>query len=231
MSLYIILRAILISALLTSAATFLMSFFHLGSVARKNFERKRDFFRHYPVQAGDIVLAGDSITDLGVWDDILPGWPIKNRGISAETSKGLLRRMDAITSGKPAAIFLLIGTNDLPWYLFRTIGIILKTYEQIIQRIQAETPETRIYIQSILPRSRWYIFSIHRLNHGLHSLAEEYHCTYVDLYTSFATLRGTIRPEYTNDNLHLLAAGYVHWAELLRPHLQALKDEGRLEAD
>lgn len=217
MHLFELIRVVLLSSLFASAVTFMMAFWQVGTVAARNFRRKRDFFANYPVQPGDIVMAGDSITDLGLWDEILPGYPLKNRGISAETSKGLLRRLGDITRGHPRAIFILIGTNDLPWFMLRTTGAILKTYAAILEKIQQESPETRIYVQSVLPRAWWYMFSIHRLNHGLRQLAGKYGCTYVDLYTSFATLRGTLRPEFTNDRLHLLAAGYRQWSELLRP--------------
>ncbi len=223
MEIFETIRHILISSLFASAVTFLLAFVQVGTVAAKNFARKRDFFARYPVEPGDIVMAGDSITDLGLWNEILPGLPIKNRGISAETSKGLLHRLGDITRGQPAAIFILIGTNDLPWYMLRTVGAILKTYAAIIQKIQNDSPETRIYVQSILPRKWWYVFSIHRLNHGLRQLAREYYCTYVDLYTPFATLSGTMRKEYSNDKLHLLAGGYALWAKLLQPYLQEVK--------
>lgn len=218
-------RMILISSLFASAATFLLAFVEVGKVAARNFARMRDFFANYPVEPGDIVMAGDSITDLGLWNEILPDVPVKNRGISAETSKGLLRRLGDITRGQPAAIFILIGTNDLPWYMLRTVEAILKTYTEIIEKIQSEAPGTRIFVQSILPRKWWYVFSIQRLNHGLRQLAQDYHCTYVDLYTSFATLNGIMRKEYSNDHLHLLAAGYRRWAEILQPYLQEVKAE------
>jgi len=222
------LEALLLTALYASALTFLLAFFQVTTVARKNFERKRDFFKQYPVVPGDIVMAGDSLTDLGLWDELLPGLPVKNRGISAETSKGLLRRMGDITCGHPAAIFILIGTNDLPWYMLRTVEAILKTYAAIIERIQIDSPETHIYIQSILPRRWWYLYSIHRLNHGLRSLSLQYGCTYIDLYTPFATLNGVIRPEYTNDKLHLMAAGYAHWAELIKPYIEDFQSKDSL---
>ena len=55
---------------------------------RHHHAQKVDFFRHYPIQAGDIVFMGDSLTDGARWDEMFPGVPIKNRGINADLSPG-----------------------------------------------------------------------------------------------------------------------------------------------
>ena len=45
---------------------------------RHHHAQKVDFFRHYPIQAGDIVFMGDSLTDGARWDEMFPGAPVKN---------------------------------------------------------------------------------------------------------------------------------------------------------
>ena len=120
---------------------------------RHHHAQKTDFFERYPVQPGDIVFAGDSITDGARWDELFPNLPVKNRGVNADTTTALLQRLGNITSHQPAAIFLLIGTNDLPWFAHRRTDKIMESYRDIIDKIKDKSPKTRIFIQSILRRS------------------------------------------------------------------------------
>src|SRR5437867_9764478 len=63
-----------------------------------------------------VVLLGDSITqgwgeDFSAW---FPGMKIANRGISGDTSRGVLIRLkEDVLALDPRAVVLLIGTNDL----------------------------------------------------------------------------------------------------------------------
>jgi lysophospholipase L1-like esterase len=204
-------------------ALFVLTRFTAGKLASQHYQQKADFFRHYQTRPGDIVFVGDSITDGACWDEVFPGLPIKNRGINADTISGVLNRLNNIVAGQPAAIFLLIGTNDLPWYAQESDNNIFTNYEAILKRIQSESKETKIFIQSILPRHRRYARHIKFINKKLEDLARLYNCTYINLYPHFSTPDGRLRPEFTNDQLHLLAAGYARWAEILTPYLEKLK--------
>src|SRR5436190_165533 len=63
-----------------------------------------------------VVLLGDSITqgwgeDFSAW---FPAMKIANRGISGDTSRGVLIRLEGdVLDLEPRAVVLLIGTNDL----------------------------------------------------------------------------------------------------------------------
>ena len=63
-----------------------------------------------------LVFLGDSITQ-GWGEDIggsLPGVKVANRGISGDTTRGVLIRLkEDVLALKPAGVVLLIGTNDL----------------------------------------------------------------------------------------------------------------------
>lgn len=191
-------------------------------IIRTHHGQKCDFFAAHPIQPDDIVFLGDSLTDGARWDEIFPHLPVKNRGINADTTLGVLARLDTILPGKPAAIFLLIGTNDLPWYIFRSNEMILQTYREIIARIQTESPNTHIHVQSLLPRGRRYAVRIQALNRELESLAAQTGCLFIDIHPALAGPHGELRPEFTNDNLHLMAAGYTVWKKALLPYLDAL---------
>src|SRR5207237_2328729 len=63
-----------------------------------------------------VVMLGDSITQ-GWGEDFtgwFPGMKIANRGISGDTSRGILIRLEGdVLALEPQAVVLLIGTNDL----------------------------------------------------------------------------------------------------------------------
>ncbi len=188
----------------------------------QHYNQKNDFFKQHPIQSTDIVFVGDSLTDGARWDEIFPEYPVKNRGINADLTTGVLNRLKDITDRHPVAIFLLIGTNDLPWYEYRTDNQILETYENILCNCREDSPETKIYIQSILPRGRSYTNRILFMNKEIEILSNKYHCTYIPLFPHFADASGALRNDITNDHLHLLGSGYAIWKEQLTPYLRDL---------
>ncbi len=142
----------LIVLLAVSVVLYIITRIAAENFLRRHHGQKRSFFQHFPVEPGDIVFLGDSITDGARWNELFPGRPVRNRGINADVVGGALARMDEILAGKPAAIFILIGTNDLPWYVNHSDAHILRNYEAILRQIQRESPETQVFVQSILPR-------------------------------------------------------------------------------
>jgi len=70
-------------------------------------------FDQIPLSSDDIVFVGDSITDQGEWEQLFHSLNVKNRGIGADTTQGVLHRLQEITNAKPKKIFLMIGINDL----------------------------------------------------------------------------------------------------------------------
>ena len=72
------------------------------SIETNHYQQRADFFRRYPVNKGDIVFVGDSITDGGCWEELFPGVPLKNRGINADDTPGVLKRLDEILNPQTA---------------------------------------------------------------------------------------------------------------------------------
>lgn len=215
---------VIISSLLVITLVYLMlARMAAERLARTHHEQKCDFFAHHPIGREDIVFLGDSITDGARWDELFPGLPVKNRGINADTTRGVLERLDSILPGQPVAIFLLIGTNDLPWFMFRSDRDILETYAAILERCRSESPSTQVFVQSILPRARGYAKRIQRLNAELEKLALRFNYPFVNLFPHFADPKGQIRPELSNDRLHLMAIGYDLWVEQIGPFIASLR--------
>lgn len=192
----------------------------VSRLIRHHYLQKVSFFTSHPIQPGDTVMLGDSLTDGARWDELFPGAGIKNRGINADTVNGVLARLEDVINGKPARIFILIGTNDLQWYEYRSDRAILDGYERILRRIRMQLPGTQIFVQSLLPRRRMYARRIKTINRQLRVLAGKYGCVYIDLHSAFEDGHGALRRELTNDNLHLLGDGYLIWKGKIREYIE-----------
>lgn len=183
-----------------------------------NTERKNQY-QAAPLVPGSLVFLGDSITQRGFWDAWFPTLPTLNRGIDGDTTEDILNRLDeAILS--PVAVNLLVGTNDLHGARrLRNLDGIASRTAQIIRRIQAVAPEADIFLNSVMPRTPYLAGPIRSLNERYKKIAATTGVTYIDLWPALANPEGGLRKELTSDNLHLLAAGYRAWTEVLRPHL------------
>lgn len=212
----------LLVMLVVTLILFTLTRLEVERIAHHHYLQRVSFFEGHPIQPGDIVFLGDSLTAGGNWDEIFPQYCIKNRGINADLTTGVLKRLDCITKGQPAAVFILIGTNDLPWYEHRHDEMILGTYHEIVKKIKTDSPGTRVYVESLLPRAHSYAKRIRELNPKLKKMALGLGAEFIDLYPNFADEKGDLRADLNNDHLHLLAPGYALWADALRPYLEKI---------
>lgn len=169
-----------------------------------------------------VMFVGDSITDIAEWNEIFGVSGILNRGISADNTFGVLHRLDDVIRRRPVALYLMIGINDISHDV--PDSIIIRNYRNIIKAICSGSPATRIYVQSILPTNNEFIeFKRHQdkiehireVNKALKAGEKERLYTYVDLYGYFTDRQGKLDRKYTNDGLHLTAAGYALWKSCL----------------
>ncbi len=201
-----------------------------NNITRRHFglyDQRASLFESLPCDSDDIVFLGNSITHYCEWHELFNNPNIKNRGISGDTYQGVLMRLAPITQGRPAKIFLLIGINNFGGG--HSIDSIASGVTQIIARIRQDSPSTRLYLQSILPvndeflqfhghTSRWH--EIPALNAALREVADTMQVPFIDIYSALVDpATGKMAPQYTNDGLHLLADGYLKWAELLTPYI------------
>ena len=182
--------------------------------------RRVSAFEAFPLAPDDVVFLGDSITEGGPWEELFPGVRTRNRGIGGDTTEGVLRRLEQVTRAQPTKVFLLIGTNDL--YAGRSEDEIVANIEDILEQLKQESPDTEVYLQSVLPRAASYRARVEALNTRLSEVAGERGAAWVDLYPSFLDPEsGAIRPELSNDELHLLGPGYALWKEQVEPLVRA----------
>lgn len=189
--------------------------------------QRATLFEALPVTSEDIIFLGNSITNGSEWSELFGNPHIKNRGISGDTTMGVYDRLDAILKGKPAKIFLLIGINDVSRGI--SADTIVRHIGMIVEKVKKDSPDTRLYLQSMLPVTDHYkLFGGHtsraamvpEINKGLKTLAEKNGATYVDLYSQFLDpATGKLNIEYTNDGLHMLGKGYLKWKEVVTPYV------------
>lgn len=183
---------------------------------------RETYFAVAPHANHPIVFLGDSITDEGDWSKLFPDLPVENRGIGGDTTLGVLNRLDQVIVMKPSQIFLMIGTNDLCFG--RSISATTSNYRKILNRLHTELPNTKIYIQSVLPfndtifpsRSLRTNTNIKQLNIEIKKLAQSYNYPYIDLTPAFSASDGRLPASYTIDGLHLNDSGYLLWREQIK---------------
>jgi lysophospholipase L1-like esterase len=179
---------------------------------------------------GRVVFLGDSISEFGLWDEWFPEVPVLNRGIGGETSAQVLERLSSAIV-EPAAVLLLIGTNDLTRKVPE--AEILDNIRSILDEIQSRAPRTPVWVQSVMPRTAKLLPRLTSLNSGIRHLADEWsdQTRYLDLWPALATEEGVLRPEYSLDRLHLNGAGYLAWTTLLSKSVPALGPTTTRRAD
>ena len=166
------------------------------------------------VKMEDTVFLGDSITEGGFWHELFPDSNIRQRGIGGDTTTGVLGRLAPIIEGKPAQIFLLIGTNDI--FFGVSHEDIVTNINTIVDQIKENSPDTEIYVQSILPRAKWYQSTIEAINADLERSMEG-KAKWINLYPLFLDEAGeSISDELSNDELHLLGKGYLIWQDAIQ---------------
>ncbi len=151
----------------------------------------------------------------------------KNRGISGDTSEGVLNRLYQVTRVEPSKVFLLIGINDLAKNI--SPDTIYVNICKIVSILRTKSPKTKVYVQSILPVNNTFkSFGSHtsrtpqvlEINGKLKSICPKLGATYVDLFSELKNPNDDLlNPMYTNDGLHLIGEGYVAWMKVIQPYL------------
>jgi lysophospholipase L1-like esterase len=192
------------------------------------YNQRRTLFEMLPDTKHEVIFLGNSITDGGEWAELFSNAHVKNRGISGDTTEGVLYRLNEVTRSKPDKIFLLIGINDLAGGIPK--DSVFKNICKIARSVRELSPKTKLYIQSILPvNSSYQKFPNHTnktepvlwINDQLKNWCSANNFGYINLYDRFVLPDShMLNPEYTNDGLHLVGCGYLVWAQIIRPYLK-----------
>ncbi len=190
-------------------------------------ERRSAWATHAVRDRGAVVFLGDSITQ--GWEAGLPAaFPelrIANRGISGDTTRGvLLRLQDDVIALQPRAVVMLIGTNDLEEKA--APEIIAGNLALILDALHAHNPALPVVLCRVFPSSatmRRPSAQIRRINALYDEVARtRQQVTVVDTWSIFADAQGDARLAEFPDLLHPNERGYEQWARALRPALQQM---------
>jgi lysophospholipase L1-like esterase len=166
-----------------------------------------------------VVFYGDSLTDNWgrKFGKFFPGKPYVNRGISGQTSPQMLIRFQQdVIHLKPAAVVLLIGTNDLAQNTGpESMTAIEDNFRSMVALAKAN--HIRVVISSVLPADRfpWHpgiapATQIVELNKWLVDFCKAEGLVYLDYYPVLATPEGAMKPELAVDKaVHPNDAGYA----------------------
>ncbi|EMY5504739.1 platelet activating factor [Bacillus wiedmannii] len=170
-----------------------------------------------------VVFLGDSLTNFNEWGEAFPYVKTYNRGISGDTTVGVIKRLNQIVALKPSKVFIMIGINDLGAKTPKEE--ILKNYNTILGKMKSELPDTKIFIESILPTKplakakKLSNEDINWLNIELEKVAKENGHTFIDLHDLFTDKEGQLKEEWTVDGVHITGDGYKAWEDKIKKYV------------
>jgi len=180
-------------------------------------------FEAEPVIPGRVIFLGNSITQGGDWAKLTGDSTVINRGIGADLTFGLRTRLDDVTRRKPSKLFVLIGINDISKDI--PDAVIAAEYRALVDSVRAQSPQTKIFVQSVLPLNPSVKnFPQHydkqarvvAVNQLLRQMARTTHATYIDLWPVFVDRQNHLDASLTGDGLHLNQLGYERWVAFLK---------------
>ena len=189
-----------------------------------------DSFKVLETNGESIVFIGNSITDMHCWPEAFVTsegnyLPIVNRGNSGTYSTEQSNNLESYINGKPKKVFMMIGTNDIATSggLNFSGEQVLQYVKSIVERIHARSPQTKIYLYSILKNNTsnrveaTWLHTNEIVKNYVEAKNVEW-LTYIDLYDKLAGVaQGGV---WSYDNLHLTAAAYKVWCETICQYLQ-----------
>lgn len=181
---------------------------------------------------GAILLTGSS--SIARWNDqavaALAPLSVIPRGFGGSVMGDVLHYLDRVAlTYKPRAILIYEGDNDI-WHKLPEEKIVGQ-FEQIIAKIHATLPETRVYALSVKPSvARVDVWpAAQQVSARLESIADANPLVYyIDVATPFLKDDGSVMTDiFVEDGLHLNDKGNAIWGAAIKAGL--MKVEGQFE--
>ena len=175
-----------------------------------------------------VLFLGDSLTerfDARVWHDHMAPRGVFNAGISGDRTDHLLWRLQHgnLVGPPPAAVVILIGTNDLGHG--RAPEIAAEGIRASLLYLRQRLPRARILLLGLLPREALPDARLRRetvaVNRLIQGCGDGRTIIYADIGGVLLDAAGKLTPEIAPDQLHFSRLGYAR----LAPKLDALIDE------
>lgn len=175
------------------------------------------------INKNTIVFLGNSITQVGKWQELIPNKKIINKGISGDVTTGVLARIEDCLLAKPEKIFVMIGINDLK--IGKAIDTITANQIKIIEKIRRLSPRTKIYMESTLPVNESMLANIYKrlnnadiakMNVALKLACKQEKVKYIDLQPIMIDENAQLKKSLSTDGLHLKPEAYLNWVNYLK---------------
>lgn len=130
--------------------------------------------------------------------------------------------VDALRKHKYGKVYIMLGVNELGW---ASEDIFIKRYGKLIDEIKRIEPNSKVYVQSILPVSKAKsdkgIYTNERIrlyNRLMKAMCAEKNVKYLDIYSAMVNSSGALPEDAAVDGVHLNMAYCKKWANYLRSH-------------
>jgi len=179
----------------------------------------------------DAVFIGDSLTEgISIYS------VAKNAGVFASNGMSTVSALtktvsvggksltvpDAVSSIKPAKVYILLGSNDMSWMSQSTF---ISNYGKLIDALKAGTPGAKYYIQSIFPVTAAYEQStgitnakIGSFNTALAALCTQKGVSYVDAGGALKGADGKLTAAEASGGYNIKKSCYKTWFDYLTEH-------------
>jgi lysophospholipase L1-like esterase len=170
-----------------------------------------------------LLFIGDSLVEFCDWQVRFPEYKVVNLGRSGETVQELKERVPAVLRRHEPPTWLLVmsGINNVA----REDYGFLPAYEELLERLRAAWPETVLTVNSLLPvRLPWVAPDLlPRTNSMLRAMAARQQALFLDAHDHLLDGQGLADRRYLmDDGVHLSAAGYARWTELVAAEVDRL---------
>lgn len=164
----------------------------------------------------EIMMIGHSLTLCGNWD-IRLNTPITVFAIGGSSIGLLNSNLSWMLASKPHKLYVMIGSSDIEKGLSEVE--IIKKFNNLITIVHNNSPNTKLFIQSILPRSdKAKTAKTSAINEQLRNLCERRNVTFINLFP-YMMKGDVINPEYTIDGHHISEAGYTVLKKILAQYI------------
>jgi len=188
-------------------------------------EKRIAWAKEVEAKQGALVFLGDSI--IQGWGDNFKGTfgktKVANRGISGDTTRGMLYRMpEDVLALNPSGVVLLMGTNDLEEGA--TPEMIAGNLKLIINALKESNKEMPIILCNVFPsheKMRRPTEQIKKINALYAAVVKgDPQVIQINTWAMFADEKGNAREAEFPDLLHPNATGFEMWADTLYPVLE-----------
>lgn len=167
----------------------------------------------------DAAFLGDSITE-----GLLINGPEESTILASKgmTLKQAAKEIPQLVGASPKKVYILLGINDIADY-HAPLDRHITAYRTLLETLMQDLPNSAIYVQSVFPIAEKYNNTktkltnekISQFNTMLSLLCQELGLRYIDISASFLDDSGCMLSTLSSDGLHLRAAYYPFWLNLL----------------